>query len=82
MAVENEQGNEIVKFRHKIPKVTIILVETPHYSKERYAIPKSVPFTQNGPNGPNVPKLVEEANNPEKELAYYHQYRHCIPKAN
>ena len=84
MAVENGQGKETVKFRQiKIPKIiTIILVEMPHYSKERYVIPKNAPFTQNGLNGPNVLKVVAGVNNPENGLAYYHQYLHCIPKAN
>ena len=54
----------------------------PHYSKDKYVIPKNAPFTQNGLNGRNVLKVVAGVNNLEIELAYCHQYPHCILKAN
>ena len=54
---------------------SVIHVEMLPYLKEKYVIPTSAQFIQNGRIGANAPCLVVEENNLGKGPAFCHQYQ-------
>ena len=80
MEVVKEQEKEDVNFQ--ISEKIQTLVEMLRFLKEKFVIRKNVLFSQNGQIGDNVPKVVVVENNPEKDLVFYLQFLHYIPKEN